>query len=84
MKPFSGKADWSPDGQYIAFYSNHLFLDRTDLYVMQLGSAPYPVAQGSGQKPPWSVMDTGRQENRLCPGEQCFVQSNHERAHPQP
>ena len=48
---------WNPQGTYIAFYSNHDFIDRVDLYVMQIGSQPYAVAHGvvkSHNGPSWT------------------------------
>lgn len=38
---------FSPDGRWIAFYSNHLKSDRFDLYVVPVtGGEPKPIAQG--------------------------------------
>ncbi len=40
------RPSFSPDGSRVAFYSNHQDPDRFDLYIMTLGSKPYPLAQG--------------------------------------
>lgn len=56
------RPSFSPDGKRIAFYSNHQDADRFDLYVMTLGSKPYPVAQGvvmNAAGPVWTP-DSGK------------------------
>jgi len=48
---------FSPDGKRVAFYSNHDDNERFDLYVMSLGSKPYPVARGvvmNARGPTWT------------------------------
>ena len=51
------RPSFSPDGGRVAFYSNHMDPGRMDLYVMTLGSKPYPVAQGvvmNARGPTWT------------------------------
>jgi Tol biopolymer transport system component len=51
------RPSWSPDGKYIAFYSNHTDLHRYDLYVLPLGGTAILVETGvvmNPRGPSWS------------------------------